>query len=72
MPDPLFRDFQDQVFEESQVFFSGQQGKCPLSTLRLLFSYLLYSMYKFHVRSKLARTYARNYKNLIDYSLETP
>jgi hypothetical protein len=28
MPEPLFEDFQDQVFEESEVFFSGQQGKC--------------------------------------------
>jgi hypothetical protein len=25
----LFEDFQEQVFEESEVFFSGQQGKCP-------------------------------------------
>jgi hypothetical protein len=25
----LFEDFQDQIFEESKVFFSGQQGKCP-------------------------------------------
>jgi hypothetical protein len=24
---PLFKDFQDQVFEHSDVFFSGQQGK---------------------------------------------
>jgi hypothetical protein len=29
--EPLFEDFQDQVFEESNVFFSGQQDKCPLS-----------------------------------------
>jgi hypothetical protein len=27
--EPLFEDFQEQVFEESDVFFSGQQGKCP-------------------------------------------
>jgi hypothetical protein len=27
--EPLFKDFQEQVFEESEVFFSGQQGKCP-------------------------------------------
>jgi hypothetical protein len=32
---PLFKDFQEQVIEESEVFFSGQQGKCPLSTLHL-------------------------------------
>jgi hypothetical protein len=25
----LFDDFQEQVFEDSEVFFSGQQGKCP-------------------------------------------
>jgi hypothetical protein len=29
MPEPLFEDFQEQVFEESEVFFSGQQDKCP-------------------------------------------
>jgi hypothetical protein len=29
MPEPLFADFQKQVSEESKVFFSGQQGKCP-------------------------------------------
>jgi hypothetical protein len=29
MPVLLFKDFQEQVFEESEVFFSGQQGKCP-------------------------------------------
>jgi hypothetical protein len=25
----LFKDFQEQVFEDFEVFFSGQQGKCP-------------------------------------------
>jgi hypothetical protein len=29
MPEPLFDDFQEQVFEESEVLFSGQQSKCP-------------------------------------------
>jgi hypothetical protein len=29
MPEPLFEDFQEQVFEESEIFFSGQQGKYP-------------------------------------------
>jgi hypothetical protein len=29
MPELLFEDFQDQDFEESEVSFSGQQGKCP-------------------------------------------
>jgi hypothetical protein len=29
MPEPLFEDFQDQVFEDYEVYFSGQQGKCP-------------------------------------------
>jgi hypothetical protein len=29
MSEPLFEDFQEQVFEESEVFFSGQQDKCP-------------------------------------------
>jgi hypothetical protein len=30
--EPLFEDFQEQAFEDSKVFFSGQQGKCPWST----------------------------------------
>jgi hypothetical protein len=29
VPEPLFKDFQDQAFEDSEVFFSGQQSKCP-------------------------------------------
>jgi hypothetical protein len=29
MLEPLFEDFQEQVFEELEVFFSGQQDKCP-------------------------------------------
>jgi hypothetical protein len=29
VPEPLVEDFQEQVFEESEVSFSGQQGKCP-------------------------------------------
>jgi hypothetical protein len=29
MSEPLFKDFQEHVFEESEVFFSGKQGKCP-------------------------------------------
>jgi hypothetical protein len=28
MPELLFKDFQEQVFEESEVFFSGQESKC--------------------------------------------
>jgi hypothetical protein len=28
MPEPLFEDFQDQAFEESQIFFAEKQGKC--------------------------------------------
>jgi hypothetical protein len=31
MPESLFEDLQVQVFEESEVLFSDQQGKCPLS-----------------------------------------
>jgi hypothetical protein len=27
--EPFFEDFQDQAFEESQFFFTEQQGKCP-------------------------------------------
>jgi hypothetical protein len=27
--EPLFEDLQDQVFEESQLFFVDQQGKSP-------------------------------------------
>jgi hypothetical protein len=29
MPELFFEDFQDQAFEESQIFFVEQQGKCP-------------------------------------------
>jgi hypothetical protein len=29
VPEPLFEDFQEHVFEDLEVFFSGQQGKCP-------------------------------------------
>jgi hypothetical protein len=29
MSEPPFKDFQKHVFEYSEVFFSGQQGKCP-------------------------------------------
>jgi hypothetical protein len=29
VPEPLFKDFQEQVFEEPEVFISGQQGKYP-------------------------------------------
>jgi hypothetical protein len=28
VPEPLFEDFQEQVFEGLKVLFSGQQGKC--------------------------------------------
>jgi hypothetical protein len=27
--EPFFEDLQDQAFEESQIFFVEQQGKCP-------------------------------------------
>jgi hypothetical protein len=27
--EPMFKDFKEQAFEDSEVFFSGQQGKCP-------------------------------------------
>jgi hypothetical protein len=26
---PFFEDFQDQAFEETQLFFADQQGKSP-------------------------------------------
>jgi hypothetical protein len=29
VPEPLFEDFYEQVFEDYEVFFSGQHGKCP-------------------------------------------
>jgi hypothetical protein len=29
MSEPFFENFQDQAFEESQFFFTEQQGKCP-------------------------------------------
>jgi hypothetical protein len=28
-PELFFEDFQDQAFEESQLFFADQQGKLP-------------------------------------------
>jgi hypothetical protein len=28
-PEPFSEDFQDQPFEESQLFFADQQGKLP-------------------------------------------
>jgi hypothetical protein len=28
-PEPFFEDFQDQAFEESQLYFVDQQGKSP-------------------------------------------
>jgi hypothetical protein len=28
VPEPLFKDFQEQVFKDFEVFFSVQQGKC--------------------------------------------
>jgi hypothetical protein len=28
-PEPFIKDFQDQAFEESQLFFADQQGKLP-------------------------------------------
>jgi hypothetical protein len=29
VPEPFSEDFQDQAFEESQLFFMDQQGKLP-------------------------------------------
>jgi hypothetical protein len=29
MSEPMFEDFQEQVFKESEVFFTRQEGKCP-------------------------------------------
>jgi hypothetical protein len=29
VPEPLFEDYQDQTFKESQLFFADQQGKSP-------------------------------------------
>jgi hypothetical protein len=53
----LFKDFLEHVFNESEVFFSRQQGKFPC--LLCSSSYLFYSSYKLHDRSKLSCTYAR-------------
>jgi hypothetical protein len=46
MSEPLFKDFQEQAFEDSEVFFSDQKGKCPRSTLHLLYSYQFYRIRK--------------------------
>jgi hypothetical protein len=29
VPEPFFEDFQDQAFEECQIFLVEQQDKCP-------------------------------------------
>jgi hypothetical protein len=29
VPEPLFEDFHEHVFEDTKVFFTGQQGKYP-------------------------------------------
>jgi hypothetical protein len=29
VPEPLFEDLEDQALEESQLFFTDQQGKSP-------------------------------------------
>jgi hypothetical protein len=29
IPEPMFEDFQEQVFEEPEVFLGGQQGNHP-------------------------------------------
>jgi hypothetical protein len=29
MPETLFEDFQEQVFEEPKIFLSVQHNKCP-------------------------------------------
>jgi hypothetical protein len=42
MPKPLFDDCQGQAFQDSEVFFSRQQEKVPLSVLHLYFSCVFY------------------------------
>jgi hypothetical protein len=39
---PFFEDFQDQAFEESQLFFVDQQGKLPWTYCT--YEYSLYSL----------------------------
>jgi hypothetical protein len=41
VPEPLFEDIQDQVFEESQLFFADQLGKSP----RTCCNYSYFSIY---------------------------
>jgi hypothetical protein len=41
VPVSPFEDFKEKVFEDSEVFFSRQQGKCPRTTLHLLSLYIM-------------------------------
>jgi hypothetical protein len=50
-------DFQDQFFDESQFLFEDQQGKCPLTILRLCS--LCSVDVELHDRSKHRTTFAR-------------
>jgi hypothetical protein len=51
VPEPFFKDFQDQAFEESPLFFVEQQGKCPWPFCAHYFP--IYSVeVELHVRSK--------------------
>jgi hypothetical protein len=47
MVEPLIEDFQEHVFEDSEVFFSGQQGKQLFASL-YLFAYCVLCVRKFH------------------------
>jgi hypothetical protein len=71
MLESQFKDFQEQVFEEPEVFFSGQQA----SVLEQHCTYylLVYSVVcrNCMVGVTLRAPMLMNYYNLIDYSLVT-
>jgi hypothetical protein len=56
--EPFSEDFQDQAFEESQHFFTDQQGKLPRTCCT--YEYSLYSIeLELHDRRSVVRTYIR-------------
>jgi hypothetical protein len=66
VPEPLFKDFQEQVFEESEVFLSMQQGKCPIFPI---YSIVYRNcMIGVSLRTPMLGTT----RTMIDYSLVTP
>jgi hypothetical protein len=71
MLEPLFKDFQEQVFKEYEVFFSGQQGKCPWSLCIYCVPIYYVVCRKCMIGVSLHTPMLETTRTLIDYSLET-